>query len=74
MVKARFFGGEADGRAFSIDESLLEGYRVPVPHQVGFTDLLTEGDVMHPMELKADLYRWDITINEAGEYRMRWRP
>ena len=74
MVTARFFGGEADGRVFPIDENLLEGYRVPVPVDI-VLEMASPSNlayVWHEPEIHT--YRWDITINEAGEYRMRWRP
>lgn len=72
-VDARFLGGPWDGQVERIPESLLEGFRVPEP--VDPVDVMAEyasAGPIAPLLPRIHLYRWDITINDAGERRMRW--
>ena len=69
-VRARFFGGPADGWSGMIDTGLLNGFRVPVRPSVAER---LDADA-HWLDIPVHLYCWDGTINDAGERRMRWRP
>ncbi len=72
-VDGRFLGGPWDGQVERLPENLLTGFRVPEP--VDLLDIMADAsptDPILPSLPKIHLYRWDGTINDAGERRMRW--
>lgn len=74
IASARFFGGPWDGRVESLPPSLLMGFRVPEPVNVAdMMSAFSEPPSLYPVNIpRIHLYRWDGTINDAGERRMRW--
>lgn len=75
-MRCRFFGGYHDGRVMIVDEALMTGpgvINLPIPQSSIFpppANWPLIGDEFHTTEV----YRWDSTVNEAGERRMRWQP
>lgn len=65
-VTCRFFGGPMDGDVRAINETMLMGLRVP-ERRVFTASMAFGGD-----GVSVHTYRWDGTINGAGERRMRW--
>lgn len=72
--RCRFFGGFHDGEVVNVNRTLitLSGvFLFPIPVEVEWTpavnDIVAEA-------YATETYRWDQTVNEAGERRMRWQP
>lgn len=69
----RLFGGLYDGDTTTVTPDILTaGLRMPVPTppSIAYAFPISKS----PAFMQVEVYRWDGTVNEAGEHRFRWTP
>lgn len=81
--RCRFFGGHHHGTVITIWTALITSSGViEMPVSMDYQEAVRgwlNGPNEYPLMISdeyysTELYRWDGTVNEAGERRMRWVP
>ncbi len=73
-LTCRFFGGPLDGNVWRVHPDILRGpgiIRVPLKPRYRFSAITGHGEFPTDTDAVIIVYRWDLTVNEAGEHRMR---